>query len=166
MLVCVVASGERSCGADLLDVGFETCFEREPRGSETHYYACAHVFESRDCERASGDCRLVSYRQIGSEAFASSGLQQCSSHANLASQPVIYRSGLPVRASNMAQYLIPCTDVPTAVPVPVPVAAGYVAIMETPTADTAAAAWSRVVDRLLACLSACLPLYPPGTYIQ
>jgi hypothetical protein len=53
MLVCVVASGERSCGADLLDVGFETCFEREPRGSETHYYACAHVFESRDCERAS-----------------------------------------------------------------------------------------------------------------
>jgi hypothetical protein len=51
MLVCVVASGERSCSADLLDARFETCFERECRGSETHYYyACAHVFESRDCE--------------------------------------------------------------------------------------------------------------------
>jgi hypothetical protein len=70
MLVCVAASGERCCGADLLAVGFETCFEREPRGSETHYYACAHVFEVSEIasERASaGGIVVVSYRIVGLE---------------------------------------------------------------------------------------------------
>jgi hypothetical protein len=62
MLVCVAASGERCCGADLLAVGFETCFEREPRGSETHYYACAHVFESEIASERASAGGLFSYR--------------------------------------------------------------------------------------------------------
>ena len=65
MLICVAASGEQCCGADLLAVGFETCFEREPRGSETHYYACAHVFESEIA------IVVVSYSIVGLEIVCS-----------------------------------------------------------------------------------------------
>ena len=77
MLVCVAASGERCCSADLLDVGFETCFEREPRGSETHYccsYAGAHVFESEIASERPGifDSYRM-YRRVGSEASILAG---------------------------------------------------------------------------------------------
>jgi len=61
MLVCVAASGERCCGADLLlaDVGFETCFEgetgqRAPWQRDTLLRVRAHVFESEIASERSG----------------------------------------------------------------------------------------------------------------
>jgi len=67
---------------------------REPRGSKTHYYACAHVFESEIA------IVVVSYRIVGlelvgtvvSEAFGNGVIMQQQSASQ--SQPVICRSDL------------------------------------------------------------------------
>jgi len=67
MLVCVAASGEQCCGADLLIVGFETCFESAPWQRDTTTRACmclrARLRVSTVSERAPRglSSRLVSY---------------------------------------------------------------------------------------------------------
>lgn len=90
MLVCVAASGERCCGADLLAVGFETCFRESP-------VAARHTTtRARMCLRAR--LRLLSSRIVVNEAFGNAVItqqqQQQQQPSASQSQPVICRSDL------------------------------------------------------------------------